>query len=100
MADIDLKSLIGRLNRFCTKALESAAGLCVSRTHYEVTVEHCLKVMLEDPGSDIQFICKHFGTDPGRVLQAIGRTIEGLKSGNAGRPVFSPLLEPAAVHCR
>ncbi|MHC5081471.1 MAG: type VI secretion system ATPase TssH [Planctomycetota bacterium] len=92
MADIDLKSLIGRLNRFCTKALESAAGLCVSRTHYEVTIEHCLHVMIEDPGADLQLICRHFGVDHGRVLKAISRSIEVLKSGNAGRPVFSPLL--------
>ncbi|MHC4780262.1 MAG: type VI secretion system ATPase TssH, partial [Planctomycetota bacterium] len=92
MADVDLKSLISRLNRFCTRALENAAGLCVSRTHYEVSIEHCIHVMLEDPGSDLQAICKHFGTDPGRVLKAVSRSIEGLKRGNAGRPVFSPLL--------
>src|SRR5437764_13823857 len=34
MAAIDLKSLVGRLNEPCRRALEAAAGLTLSRTHY------------------------------------------------------------------
>ena len=92
MVEVDLKRLVGRLNRFCTRALEAAAGNCVSRTNYEVTVEHMLQAMLEDPNADIQQALQKFEIDPGRVAKAIIRDIDGLKTGNAGRPVFSPLL--------
>ncbi|MCB9893605.1 MAG: type VI secretion system ATPase TssH [Planctomycetes bacterium] len=92
MVEVDLKRLVGRLNRFCTRALEAAAGNCVSRTNYEVTVEHMLQAMLEDPNADIQQALQKFEIDPGRVTKQLTRDIDGLKTGNAGRPVFSPLL--------
>jgi type VI secretion system protein VasG len=33
---VNLKSLIGKLNDTTRSALESAAGLCLSRTHYDI----------------------------------------------------------------
>ena len=92
MAEIELKALISRLNRFCTRTLESAAGLCVSRTHYEIMIEHCFQVMLESPNADLQLICKHFGVDHGEILKSLQDTLETFRTGNSGRPVFSPLL--------
>ena len=92
MVEVDLKRLVGRLNRFCTRALEAAAGNCVSRTNYEVTVEHLLQAMMDDPNTDIQQILQSFDIDPGRVNKAITADLDGLKTGNSGRPVFSPLL--------
>ncbi|MBZ0134874.1 MAG: type VI secretion system ATPase TssH [Planctomycetes bacterium] len=92
MVEVDLKRLVGRLNQFCTRALEGAAGNCVSRTNYEVTVEHLLQAMMDDPNADIQQVLRKFEIDPGRVNKAITRDLDNLKTGNAGRPVFSPLL--------
>lgn len=92
MVEVDLKRLVGRLNRFCTRALEAAAGNCVSRTNHEVTVEHLLQALLEDPNTDIQQTLQKFEIDPGRVNKALTRDLDNLKTGNAGRPVFSPLL--------
>ncbi len=92
MVDVDFKPLIERLNRFCKRSLEAAAGHCVSLAHYEVTVEHCLHVMLEEPSADLQHVLRHFGVDAGRLQKAVLAEIEGLRAGNAGRPVFSPLL--------
>ena len=43
MVGVDLKSLMAKKNPFCTRSLQSAAGLAVSRTNYEVTVEHFLR---------------------------------------------------------
>ena len=40
MAAIDLKQLIGRLDDTCRRAFEAAAGMTLSRTHYNVEVEH------------------------------------------------------------
>ena len=53
MITVDLKTLIAHLNGFCRRSLEGAAGACVSRTNYEVTVEHLLLQMLDEPGSDL-----------------------------------------------
>jgi type VI secretion system protein VasG len=92
MLTVDIKSLLKRLNSYCTSALEGAAGLCVSRTHYEVTVEHVLVKLLENPQADFSLILRRFDLDPGKLLQSIERGLEELKAGNAGKPVFSPLL--------
>jgi type VI secretion system protein VasG len=92
VVEVDLKALVGRLNRFCTRALEAAAGNCVSRTNYEVTVEHLLQALLEDTSADAQHILRSFEVDAGRVLKQLARDLDNLRSGNAGRPVFSPLL--------
>ena len=92
MLTVDIKSLLSRLNPYCTKSLEAAAGLCVSRTHYEVTVEHLLAKLLEDPQSDLPLIFRQFDLDPGRVKKAIDQTVEEFRTGNAAKPVFSPLI--------
>jgi len=92
MITVDIKSLLGHLNPYCTRALEAAAGLCVSRTHYEVTLEHLWAKLLEEPQSDLPLIFRHFDLDIGRIQKAVEQTIEEFQTGNAGKPVFSPLL--------
>src|SRR6185503_11388853 len=92
MVEVNLKSLVARLNRYCTRSLEAAAGLCVSRTNYEVTPEHLMLALTEDSTADPHQIFKHFGVDPGRVQKSLSGIIETLKTGNAGRPTFSPVL--------
>ncbi len=92
MITVDIKTLLNRLNPFCTRALEGAAGLCVSRTHYEVTVEHLLSKLLEEPQSDLPLIFRQFDLDVGRVKKSLDQTIEEFRTGNASKPVFSPLL--------
>ena len=92
MLNVDLKNLLRRLNPTCTRALEGAAGLCVSRGHYEITVEHLLGRLLEENGNDLQAILRHFDIEPALVRRALEQTVEGLTTGNAGKPVFSPLL--------
>ncbi|MFC1889887.1 hypothetical protein ACFL4G_09035 [Thermodesulfobacteriota bacterium] len=90
--DVELKPLLRRLNRYNTNSLEAAAGLCVSRGHYEVTIEHMLLKMVDSPNADLQYILRHFEIEPARLQRALQRSVEDLKSGNAGKPVFSPVL--------
>jgi type VI secretion system protein VasG len=92
MITVDIKSLLERLNSFCTRSLEAAAGLCVSRAHYEVTVEHLIAKLLEEPQSDLPLILRHFDIDSSRVQKALDQTLEEFRTGNAAKPVFSPLL--------
>ncbi len=90
--DVEIKGLLRKLDRTCTRALEAAAGLCVSRTHYEVTVEHVLQQLLDTPDTDVQPLLRQFDVNPSTLLREIQRGLERLPSGNTGRPVFSPLL--------
>ena len=92
MMNIDVKSLLDRMNAFCTGALEGAAGLCVSRAHYEVTVEHYLSRLLEEPQSDMTLLLRQADVDVDALKWTIKRYIDALRIGNSGRPVFSPLL--------
>ena len=63
MAAINLKSLVGKLNSICRRALEGAAGLCLSRTNYNVEIEHWLLKLLEPADSDLARILKHYDID-------------------------------------
>ena len=47
MAKADLKSLLRKMNAYGNSALENAAGLCVGRSHYEVTVDHVMLKLVE-----------------------------------------------------
>jgi type VI secretion system protein VasG len=92
MITTDIKSLLNRMNVFCTRSLEGAAGSCVSRTNYEVTVEHYFSRMLEEPQSDIPLILRNLEIDAAALRWAVEQSLEALHTGNSGKPVFSPLL--------
>lgn len=92
MLNINIKNLLHRLNPLCTRALEGAAGMCVSRSHYEVTVEHFLARLLEERGSDLELILRCFRVGQAELGRALERSIEQLRSGNTGKPVFSPTV--------
>src|SRR5579884_2911161 len=89
---LNLKSLVGKLNETTRKALEAAAGLCVTRTHYDVEVEHYLLKLLDDSGSDLARISERFGVDTSRLSADLTRSLDRLRSGNARTPTFSPSL--------
>lgn len=92
MLTVDLKALISRLNPHCSGALEGAAGLCVARGHYEVTVEHLLARLLDEPAGDLPLILRAFEVDAVAVKAGITRVLDELPAGNSGKPVFSPVL--------
>ncbi|HXF49146.1 MAG TPA: type VI secretion system ATPase TssH [Verrucomicrobiae bacterium] len=92
MAKVELKSLIRKLNNPCHKILEAAAGLCVSRAHYEITPEHLFSKMVEDLTGDVALILRRFEIETPRLVSALQRDLDDMKSGNPGKPVFSPLV--------
>jgi type VI secretion system protein VasG len=89
---INLKSLIGKLNDESRKALEGAAGLCLSRTHYDIEVEHFLTKLLDSSSNDFAAIVKHFEIDKSRLTAELSRSLDKLKSGNARTPAISPTV--------
>ena len=89
---LNLKSLIAKLNESTRSALESAAGLCVSRAHYDIEIEHYLLKTLDASDNDIASILRHFGIDKSRLTADLQRSLDKLKSGNARSPAFSPTV--------
>ena len=88
----NLKSLIGKLNDPARSALEAAAGLCLSRTHYDIEVEHYLMKLLDSSDNDFASIARHFEVDKSRLASELTRSLDKLKSGNARTPAISPTI--------
>jgi type VI secretion system protein VasG len=88
----NLKSLIGKLNDPARSALEAAAGLCLSRTHYDIEVEHYLMKLLDSADNDFASIARHFEVDKSRLSTELTRSLDKLKSGNARTPAISPTI--------
>lgn len=92
MTGVDLKRLLEKCNTFCTQALYDAAALAVSRTHYEVAVEHFLLKCLEDAKADTAILLERYGIDRAEAVREITRSLDEFRNGNSARPGFSPVL--------
>src|SRR6201990_3396627 len=89
---VDPKSIIKRLTRPCTAALEAGVVQCVNARHYEVTVEHVMLALLDNADSDIAFLVMHYDLDPARLRKVLQQSFEDLRPGNAGKPALSPVM--------
>lgn len=90
MITLDLKSLIKKLNNTTRNALEGAAGLCLSRTHYNVEVEHWLIKLLEVDDSDLQALLKTFDLSPDTLSERLNRELDSIKAGSSRPPALAP----------
>ena len=89
---VNLRALIGKMNPTTRGVVEAAAGLCLSRTHYDVEIEHFLVKALDVTDNDVAAILKHYGVDRSRLADDLARALDRLKSGNARTPALSPTL--------
>ena len=92
---VDLRSLIGKLNPETRNAVESAAGLCLSRTHYNVEMEHFLLKLLDQTDTDVSTILRHYEVNRSRLAEQLTDSLDRLKTGNARTPALSPQLVQA-----
>ena len=90
MTQVDLKQLVAKLNETGRRTLEAAAGLCLSRTNYNVEIEHWLMKLLEQPNTDLAAILRHFDVDTSRLTADLTNVIDRFKTGNARPPALSP----------
>jgi type VI secretion system protein VasG len=91
---IDSRKLLSRVNSHMLKALDAAAGMCLTRTHYEVTPEHILLKLVDPPAGDLRAILDYYAVDVGWLLDALTAHLEGLRTGNTGKPsVSSDIVE-------
>src|SRR6266516_2018029 len=89
---VNLRGLIGKLNAPTRNALEAAAGLCLSRTHFYVEFDPFLLKALDASDGDLAFILKHYGVNRSRFVADLTKSLDKLKSGNARTPALSPTL--------
>lgn len=89
---VDIKPLIARLSRCTRETLERAIGLCFTRGHYEVGVEHVLSSLLDDRQCDAALLLRQHEVDTNRLRNDLDRALEAQRSGNSSQPAFSPLL--------
>ncbi|WP_043711759.1 type VI secretion system ATPase TssH [Corallococcus macrosporus] len=89
---VDPKALVRRLTPTSTRLLEAAVARASAGRFYEIVPEHLLVQMLEPEDSDVARILQQFGVDRRQLLASMERALQGLRAGNAGRPVFSETL--------
>ncbi len=92
---VDLRALIGKLNQETRGAVEAAAGLCLSRTHYDVELEHFLMKLLDVTDGDLAAILKRYEINRSRLAEELTASLDRLKTGNARTPSLSPHLVDA-----
>ena len=92
MIQIDLSTLVKRLNPFAKQALEMAASECMSQQAAEITVSHVLIQMLAIPRSDLRVITERAGIEVEALRQTL--TVENYASTRSADsyPSFSPML--------
>jgi type VI secretion system protein VasG len=90
LLNVDLQSLVGRLNAHCRSSLEGAVGLTLSRTHYNVEIEHWLMKLVETTDNDVAAILRHFEIDMGRLSADLTKVLDRLKTGNSRSPALTP----------
>lgn len=92
MNRIDFKHLVKKLNPFSTSALEGAVGLCMTSTHYEITLAHFLLKLLEQPDGQIGLLLAAQNLDIAAFRLNIIRELSDLSKGNLQRPSFASNL--------
>ena len=86
------KVLVRRLSPVSTGMLEAAVGRAATAQFYEIVPEHLLHGIIGQEDGDAAAILEHFGQDRSRLVGRIESTLNAMRTGNAGRPVFAESL--------
>jgi type VI secretion system protein VasG len=89
---VSARSIVNRLNHTTRTAMEAAAGLCLSRTHYNVEIEHFLLKLLDAGNTDFTHLLRRYEIDQSRVRKELAASLDKLESGSGRRPALSPAL--------
>lgn len=92
MIQIDISTLVKRLNPFSRQALEMAATACMSQQTTEITVSHVLTQMLAIPRCDLRVIMERAEISVDELGQALTVEHYATMRHTDSYPVFSPLL--------
>ncbi|MEV4781328.1 type VI secretion system ATPase TssH [Burkholderia sp. LMU1-1-1.1] len=93
--NLNLKTLIGKLNDTTRLAATRAASICVALGQYEVEVEHLFLALLEQERCDVVLIARQCGVSIDTLEADLHLEVSQFKTGSTRTPVFSrhlPLL--------
>jgi type VI secretion system protein VasG len=97
--DIDIRTLLSKLNPECKRAMGEAAELCVKQTQFNVELEHLLFALLDKQAPDFGVILRRFGVSESAVTAQLQKSMDGFKRGNGRTPALSahfiPLFQEA-----
>ncbi len=89
---LNREGLVAKLNATCRAKLDDAAKISLSRTHYEVDLEHYLLMLSEMSDADVSAIYRHFEIDSSRISKDLTRALDRMRSGNSRNPMISPRI--------
>lgn len=92
MIQIDLPTLVNRLNPMTRHALEAAAAQCVSQQQPEITVSQLLLQMINTPLSDVRAIFNQAEVDSDLLKEQLDQMIPHHQAMVQAYPSFSPML--------
>ena len=92
--EIDIRTLLGKLNPECKLAMKQAAELCGRQTHFHVDIEHLLLQLIEQSSPDIALVMTHFDVDASLVISQLQQSLDRFKRGNGRTPALSPHFAP------
>ena len=84
-----LKTLINKLDELTRQSLEQAASLCLSRSHYNIELEHWLLALIEQDDSIFKHMLNALSIDLSTLAQDIHQRLETFKTGNDQTPAIS-----------
>ena len=93
--NLNLKTLIGKLNDTTRMAATRAASICVALGQYEVEIEHLFLALLEQQRCDVVLIARQCGVSIDTLEADLHHEVSQFKTGSTRTPVFSrhlPLL--------
>ncbi|MBE8596096.1 type VI secretion system ATPase TssH [Xenorhabdus sp. BG5] len=92
MIQIDLPTLVNRLNPMTRHALEAAAASCISLQQPEITVAQLLLQMIDTPLSDVRLILSKADIDKDLLKEQLDQIMTHHQSLVQAYPNFSPML--------
>ncbi|MCY0388380.1 type VI secretion system ATPase TssH [Robbsia sp. Bb-Pol-6] len=91
---IDIRTLLSRLDPVCKTGMEQAAELCVRQTHYNVEIEHLLLQLLRGGTPELGAILAAFDVKAAAVETQLQQAVDGFKRGNGRTPALAPGFVP------
>jgi type VI secretion system protein VasG len=96
--DINLKTLIGKLNGASRMAATRAANICVGLGQYEVDIEHLFLALLEQPDCDFVVAARACDISLSGLEADLRHEVARFAAGSTRTPVFSRHLPTLLEH--
>ena len=93
MSAHDQALLLRRLNTHCQQAMEAAAGLCQTRGHAEITVDHLFIKLLELGDGDVNALLRRYEIDLENIWNPLLSTMDKLPRNVRGNPSLSKSID-------